>query len=196
MGSAANFRKRFAQHRRLLSAGDHHSRKLQNAWSKYGEKAFEFSVLEVVLNPVDLIQREQFWLDSLEAVRTGYNISPTAGSILGYRFSPESRKRMSLAAAGKTKSPEHIAKVAAALTGRKMTAEQCEKMRNAKIGKTRKPHSAETKEKMSLTAIGRKLSESHKANLSLAKAGKKLSAEVKANMSAAQKARHQNHPPS
>jgi predicted GIY-YIG superfamily endonuclease len=39
---------RFGHHRSRLNAGWHRSRRLQAAWRKFGERAFEFSVVEVV----------------------------------------------------------------------------------------------------------------------------------------------------
>lgn len=185
VGSAVHLAKRHAQHQRMLRAGKHHNVKLQRAWDKYGEGAFVFKVLERVPERADLLKREQAWIDGLDAVAKGFNLTPTAGSILGLKFTDESRQRMSLAATGKPKSPEHVANVAASLKGRKMTPEQCQKMRDAQIGKKRKPHSAETKARMSAAAKGKKKSPQHIAALSAAKTGIKQSPEVRAKRGAA-----------
>lgn len=190
VGSAVHLGKRQAQHQRMLRSGKHHNVKLQRAWDKYGEGAFVFKVLEHVPKPATLLQREQAWIDALDAVAKGFNLTPTAGSILGMRFTEESKRRMSSAATGKTKSPEHVAKVAAALRGRKMTDEQRQKMRDAKLGKTYGPRSPEVGQKISAALKGRPLSEEHRQKLADAKRGKPQPPELVAKRVAAIKAAH------
>ncbi len=195
VGSAVNFRLRVGLHKRRLRRGLHHSAKLQRAWDKYGETAFVFEVLELVPDVQQLTAREQAWIDRLDAVQSGYNVAPAAGSLLGFRHTTETRARMAQAHTGKPKSPEHVAKVKEALTGRSMTAEQREKMRAAKLGKKREPHSAATRAKMSASRTGAQFSSEHRAKLAAAKIGRKLSPETRAKMSASHKARHAPPPP-
>lgn len=76
IGSAVNAARRWNGHKHLLRKNKHHAPYLQNAWNKYGEEAFEFSVLEKCDRP-DLRRREQFWLD---AERPTYNVSTVATS--------------------------------------------------------------------------------------------------------------------
>ena len=178
VGSAMNLARRFIEHKRDLKRGTHVNCKLQNAWNKYGKDAFTFSVIEEVSKLEDLIGREQFWIDSKDVIRAGYNLSPTAGSLLGVKFSTETKHRMSLAKIGTKKTKEHAEKVRIALTGRKMTEEQKQKMRYAKLGIKRGPHSEETKARMSLASIGRSKSPEHRAALSAAKLGKKQPPEL------------------
>jgi hypothetical protein len=45
IGSAIDLRARWEQHRHSLRRRDHRNRHLQQAWDKYGESNFEFSVL-------------------------------------------------------------------------------------------------------------------------------------------------------
>ncbi len=188
VGSAVHLKKREARHRRMLLAGNHHNVKLQRAWNKHGASAFVFKVLEYVPEPADLLQREQAWINELDAVAKGFNLSPTAGSILGMRLTDETKRRMSSAAIGKTKSPEHVANVSAALRGRKMTDEQRQKMRDAKLGKTYGPRSPEVSKKISAALAGRPLSEEHRQKLADAKRGTKQSPELVAKRAAAIKA--------
>ncbi len=190
VGSAVHLGKRQAQHQRALRAGTHRNVKLQRAWGKYGEGAFVFKVLEHVPEPANLLQREQAWIDALDAVAKGFNLTPTAGSILGMKFTDEARRRMSSAATGKTKSPEHVAKVAASLKGRKMTDEQRQKMRDAKLGKTFGPRSPEVGKKISAALKGRPLSDEHRQKLADAKRGKPQHPELVAKRVAAIKAAH------
>lgn len=51
VGRTRDMRVRWANHRAVLRRGKHHSRRLQAAWDKYGESAFQFEV--VSLNPSD-----------------------------------------------------------------------------------------------------------------------------------------------
>lgn len=63
VGSSKNIEKRYDEHRYALRRGDHFNYHLQNAWNKYGEKAFQFIVCEYVENLESLVEREQYWLD-------------------------------------------------------------------------------------------------------------------------------------
>jgi hypothetical protein len=81
VGSAVNMKKRWYEHRRALRKGCHRNPYLQNAWAKYGEANFEFSILE--LAPVEhLTQAEQEWITSSGCIDKdiGFNICETAGS--------------------------------------------------------------------------------------------------------------------
>ena len=81
IGSTVNLRSRWGRHQRSLRQGKHANSHLQNAWDRYGEAAFEFSVLEYV-DKAALLDAEQKWLD--ESRRTdksiGFNLSTIAGS--------------------------------------------------------------------------------------------------------------------
>lgn len=81
VGSAANLRQRWSQHRARLRSGTHHNRHLQAAWNRYGETAFEFEVAEIV-HPTDLLTAEQRWIDATKCTdrSVGFNIFDLAGS--------------------------------------------------------------------------------------------------------------------
>lgn len=81
VGSTANLKERWYQHRRTLRLGPHHNLHLQSAWDKYGEANFVFSVLELVERS-DLLRTEQAWIDTTSCVdpNKGFNIFETAGS--------------------------------------------------------------------------------------------------------------------
>jgi group I intron endonuclease len=133
VGSAVNMRNRAHKHRSDLRLGKHHSVYLQRAWKKYGAHAFIFEVLEVVQNAVDLVAREQVWIDLKRSTnrRYGYNICAVAGSALGVKHTPEAKARMSVASRAhqgtteareyrrvlmteRMKNPEALARVVAA----------------------------------------------------------------------------------
>jgi group I intron endonuclease len=97
IGSAVNLQARWYGHRATLRGGRHSNAYLQHAWNKYGEDAFTFEVLELVLAPF-LLEREQYYLDKLKPFtrNNGFNIYPTAGSPYGYEVSDEARQKMSV----------------------------------------------------------------------------------------------------
>lgn len=171
VGSAKNIESRWGEHFRQLRRGVHHSAKLQRAWNKYGSEMFSFSVLEEVKDPSKLLEREQFWIDSTNAVKSGYNITPTAGSLLGHKMAEESKERMRIAATGHIKSPEHRKSLSIVNTGKVMSEEARQKMREAKLGKKRAPHSDATRAKMSAKKIGKCPSEETRSKMAAAKFG-------------------------
>ncbi len=139
IGSAVVIAVRWRSHRSHLRKGKHHCRHLQRAWVKYGETAFEFSVIEDGVSRSDLIAREQFHIDAGGCAL--FNGAKVAGSTMGITPSPETRakigeanrrrvytaernKKISDALRGRPKSPEHAAKVAAAQRGKKLPEAQ------------------------------------------------------------------------
>jgi group I intron endonuclease len=81
IGSAVNIPARWAEHRRRLRRGVHVNKHLQQAWIRYGEEDFEFTVLDYV-TPAFLLRAEQQWIDKSQCIdrRIGFNIYPIAGS--------------------------------------------------------------------------------------------------------------------
>ena len=63
IGSAVNYKKRWRNHITTLNNGTHRNKYLQNAWNKYGEKCFNFEVLEFLCNRDVLLEREQRYID-------------------------------------------------------------------------------------------------------------------------------------
>jgi group I intron endonuclease len=144
IGSAVNLYKRQDTHSYYLHRNAHHNPKLQASWNKYGEAAFIFEIVELVLIPELLTAREQYWLDTLKpfGIR-GFNIARIAGSSRGVKRSAETCK-----------------KIGDAHRGRKPSPEAREKNRQAQIGKHSeynrgKKASPETRAKMSATRRGR-----------------------------------------
>lgn len=118
IGSAVNLEKRFYMHRNQLNLEKHRNSKLQRAWAKYGEFNFEFSVLEEVTDVARLIEVEQTWLDETKACEIGYNICKVANNRLGVKASPETLKKMSIAATGYKHTPEAKLKISLAKLGK------------------------------------------------------------------------------
>ena len=164
VGSAINIQQRWAVHLSMLRHGWHYNQHLQGAFNKYGELIFILSILEYIENSKQLIPREQYYIDT---ILPEYNISSTAGSLLGYRHTNEARAKISAAGMGK---------------------------RHYMYGKH---HSEETKRKMSDAHRGKHHSEATKRKIGEANSGerspnygKHLSKDTRQKMSAAHKGKH------
>jgi group I intron endonuclease len=90
--SAGPFKLRLGVHKSALRGGCHYNDHLQAAWNKYGETSFEFIIIERCI-PQECVAKEQYWIDTYNSVNPekGYNLSPTAGSTLGMKFSEEGK---------------------------------------------------------------------------------------------------------
>jgi len=147
IGSTANFRKRWNDHRSKLRRGVHDNRYLQRAWAKYDEQAFEFAVLEYLNRLDELHLAEQFWVTVYrEEGKILYNFTvPGRSPMLGREHTEESRRKISEALKGRTLSEEHCRKMSETLKGRPKSEETCRKLSKANKGKH---HTEETKRKL------------------------------------------------
>lgn len=174
VGSAAHsLAARMYEHKRILRLGTHCNQHLQRAWNRYGEYCFEFSILELC-EPDKCVAREQHYIDHFDSANNqhGYNKAPKAGSQLGFKHSPETRKR--IAELNRIRSPESRARHAALLRGRKHSEETKAKraaaLRKAWVEKRAGyKHSEEVKKKMSLAKKGKPITAKHKENIRLAR---------------------------
>lgn len=121
IGSAKDIRHRLARHKSDLSRNVHHNALLQRAVNKYGKDVFEFEILEFVDDTESLLQREQYYLDTLNPcdINVGFNLAIEAGSRLGVPLTEEAK-----------------AKISKTLTGRKHTEETKLKMSQGHKGKS------------------------------------------------------------
>lgn len=137
--AALSFEKRFKEHRHYLRHGKHHSRHLQRAWDRYGEQALAFEVIEEISRGQKsergfaqvLSEREQFHMGVLRTTDPlfGYNVSPRAGSQLGYRHSEESRRRMSEAGRGRILPEKWRQNIADSMKAKGITRSRAERDR-------------------------------------------------------------------
>jgi group I intron endonuclease len=74
IGSTNNIRKRCNNHRSKLNNNIHENQYLQQAWNKYGENNFEFSIIEEVQD-FNRIEKEIFYLNEKRSYERhiGYN---------------------------------------------------------------------------------------------------------------------------
>lgn len=78
VGSSVDIAARWREHKYDLRMNNHRNQHLQNAYNKYGKKAFVYEVLELI-NEEDKdkqFEKEQYWIDLKEACnkKKGYNI--------------------------------------------------------------------------------------------------------------------------
>jgi len=94
IGSTMNIKRRYTQHLGTLQRSEHQNQYLQNFVNKYGLDILSFQTLELC-TPGRLLQCEQSYIDSYDFNKDLFNLTPTAGSTLGLKWSDESRKRLS-----------------------------------------------------------------------------------------------------
>lgn len=163
IGSAVNITKRWHEHLLELNKNKHHSQKLQRHFSKYRESDLIFTVL-LSCPQEDLIKTEQFFLDSYKPYFNGCLV---AGSVLGYKHSEESKRKMSLSHKGRKVSEAQRVK----MTNRTHSDETKQKISKSQKGKKHPPLSLETRKKMSESRIGRKHSEESRKKMSANRMG-------------------------
>lgn len=209
IGSAIDIDSRFNMHKRDLNHRKHHNRHLQRAWNKYGEKSFDFHVV-LMCSEDNLLFYEQRIIDAKKAtnINNGYNISPTAGSQLGFKHSQKTKEHWSRTRKGRSpwnkglKNPYTISdetreKLSKVRMGHPTSDETRQKISKALMGHS---VSKETRKKISKTSIGRSHpykgktgmfthSEETKKKMSMSHKGKVVSEETRRNMSIAAKNR-------
>lgn len=170
VGSAVSFRNRWKEHLRQLKNGKHHSTVMQRAWDKYGEASFEFKKL-LVCAKADLLWFEQRAIDNL---KPAYNICKVAGSVLGYRHTPEAKAAAAKRATGNTHR-----------RGRKEPEEVCKRISAGRKGKgVGRVLSEETKAKIAAAHRGRTIPEDRRTRISAALTGRKQDPELVAKRAA------------
>lgn len=139
IGSAVDYKKRWRDHAYELKRGSHHSKKLQNAWNKYGNLKYE--IIEYVTNVADLLAREQYYIDLHDSFENGYNMTPDSRSGYGRSHSVETKELLRQI----NLQPSVRAAHSARHKGKIVSAETREKQAAAKRGRR---HSEATKAKM------------------------------------------------
>jgi group I intron endonuclease len=143
VGSAIDIEKRWSEHRSELNHIKHDNPRLQNSWNKYGEQQFNFRLLEEVKDPSKLLEREQYWIDSLHSSNRnkGFNIRKVAESNFGLKHTEETKEKISQGNKGKN---SWMVGENNPFFGQKHTEDSLVKMRT--------PRSEEVKQKFSVAA--------------------------------------------
>ena len=78
IGSTTDIKRRLKDHRSSLKYGHHKNKILQNAWNKYGESSFCFTIVEVIESEYDkylLESREDEWMKKENSLHpNGFNL--------------------------------------------------------------------------------------------------------------------------
>jgi group I intron endonuclease len=155
IGSAHNFKSRKNLHLRDLKKGNHHNILLQRHYNKYGASDLIFEILEFNIDSNNLLQREQFYIDSL---KPKFNICKIAGSKAGLKTSKETKEKLRLSHLGQSRphTEETKEKIRKSLLGRKYSKKRRANMSKATKGKKKKPFTEEHKKNMSKAFTGLK----------------------------------------
>jgi len=157
IGSSVNLSNRLKQYygKRLLKCK--YISLIYQALLKYGHSNFTLEILEYCKSTVDVIQREQYYIDLF---KPQYNILQTAGSPLGRKHSEEAIQKIAASKLGNKHSEETKAKMAKAALGRVFSDVTRGKLMESRLGKK---YSEETWGKMSAPKLGLKRSDDTKA---------------------------------
>lgn len=135
VGSAVNLSVRIGDYSQPAYKRDRSYLPIVRAINKYGISGFNLLIIEYC-DSLNLIEREQYWLDSL---LPSYNVLLIADSWLGNKHSEESKQKISLSKKGK-----------------KLSLETRLNMSLAHKGKPGNKHTEESKERLSEIAKNRK----------------------------------------
>lgn len=142
IGSAIDIKRRWRKHKSSLANNCHANKHLQNAWNKYGEYSFEFTILEETTDKDALLNIEQVYINN--SSNELFNIRKIAESNLGLRHTSETKSKMSKKRKDWIeKNPEFISDLKNNMKGNTNGFKKGE--RSAFKGKK---HSDETKEKL------------------------------------------------
>ena len=206
IGQAVDIEKRWNDHIWNLNNKRNENRHFINAWYKYGEENFKFTIL-LECKESDLNMYEEYYIFELMTYdpRVGYN--KNYGGDSG-RPTEEAKRKMSEAQKGKQLSEEHKRKISESQKGKQLSEEHKRKISEYRKGKQHtgetkrkiseslkgKQHTGETKRKISESLkgkrspmCGKQLSEEHKRKISESQKGKQLSEEHKRKISESQK---------
>ena len=189
IGQSTNIKLRWLGHKEDLRKNRHPNRYLQNAWNKYGEKNFIFSVLEECLED-KLTEREQYWINFYGGINSSHTYNFREASSKG-RMSQETLKLMSENTKKLRQDPDWVARNSKAIKD-SWTLERRKRMSEIKTGikwteaqrKNRKKYD-DMRRGVSRPEVGKKVSQALK--------GHKVSEETKEKLR--QAAKKQVHKP-
>lgn len=172
IGSAVNIKNRFSRHKGDLEKNRHRNPILQNHVNKYGIEDIEFSIIEYVPDIQNLLNREQYYFDSLFPT---FNVLKLAGSPLGTRASADTKLKISENNSkywlNKSLSDEHKENISKGRVGIKANIPEESKKRKSEKLKNNKH------------AVGFTRTEEHKLAIKTAHQGKVISEETRKKQS-------------
>ena len=99
VGQSIDIIRRFKAHLNSLRKNKHYNIYLQRAFNKYGEKSFEFNVLEYCTKE-QLNNNEKWWINYFKSTLKEKGYNNESGGNSNYNISEETRKKMSNAQKG------------------------------------------------------------------------------------------------
>ena len=93
IGQSKDIYLRWIHHKTELRNNTHHNYHLQNAWNKYGEKCFEFFIIESC-SEEKLNDREIYWINFYNSHVTGYNLDLGGSGCSGFVHTEEQINKM------------------------------------------------------------------------------------------------------
>jgi group I intron endonuclease len=130
IGSSVNIERRWYSHKSRLRRGIHSNEHLLNAWNKYGEDCFDFSILHETKKE-QLLDLEQEIIDESGCLnrKIGYNKAlKTCSSMLGKKHSEETKEKLRAARLGRKHTEETKSKISATHKGKTFSEETKRKM--------------------------------------------------------------------
>ena len=136
--------------------GKGHCPYLANAIKKYGRENFSWEILKRC-SPWNLTKWEQYYMNRISPE---YNLTPAAGSVLGIKWSDQSRQKLSKSLKGRKVDPEVVARMRETQKtsmlgnsnskGTVPSAETREKISKAKMGHPPLEYTPELRQKLSI----------------------------------------------
>ena len=182
VGKSIHLFARWRRHRVQLNHGNHGNPHLQHAWTKYGESAFGFSIIERVSDLNLLGARESWHVQNLHAndPTKGYNIEEAVADTFVVSNETKIKQGIAAKAAWQRDGEQRIAA--------RQTPEYKEKMREASLARGYR-HSPEMLTHLSKVHAGVPQSESHRRDRGLARLGHEVTEETRARIGDAHRGR-------
>lgn len=151
IGQSIHIHRRWSEHKYDLNTNTHDNEYLQNAWNKYGQDNFEFTIVELCdVNELD--DREHYYISLYNVLDRDYGYNLILDNGVNRVINEETREKLRQASKKR--------KVYIDISGEK----------NPMYGKR---HSEETKEKIRQSRLGKSLSEQTRIKLSQSRTGDK-----------------------
>ena len=193
IGQSADIKHREKTHLTKLRGNYHASSHLQNAFNKYGENSFKFTIL-MFCEIKELTKWEQYFIDTSDKTKL-YNVRlECVDSNLGMKHTEETKRKLSKIVTGRKLSKETRKKISEANSGennynygKHLSEETKRKLSKANSGKNSpmygkrgkdtpmygKHHTKDSKQKTSDALMGHSVSEEAREKMSKAKTGEK-----------------------
>lgn len=172
IGQTIDLKKRRRKHFWELRNGRHGNSHLQRSFTKHGEDAFVFYILERCADD-ELDEKERFWIGFHETTNDSFGYNSESGGHANKRVSEQTRQRMSAASTGRRHSEETRRRISVALTGRTGPSPSQETRAKLSVAGKGRVASSETKARLSLARKGKPLSIGHRVKLSIAHMGQR-----------------------